>query len=76
MDATRGISSQYHTRFDPNEDAFNSIEYNGKKLFIVGGKYSLEYNKVNKEGLIHQVLYCINEANEGRVEVYYGEVVL
>lgn len=64
-DTTGVISSKYHTNFEVNEDAFNRIEYNGKKFFIGVGKYSLEYLKIKKEAILHQLLYCINEANEG-----------
>ena len=59
------ISSKYHTKFEPNEDTFNRIEFEGKKFYIGVGKYSLEYIKVEKESLIPQILYCINEANQG-----------
>lgn len=59
------ISSKYHTNFEPNEEAFNRIEVEGKKYYIGVGKYSLEYIKVDKESLIPQILYCINEANQG-----------
>lgn len=59
------ISSKYHTNFEPNEEAFNRIEVEGKKYYIGVGKYSLEYIKIDKESLIPQILYCINEANQG-----------
>lgn len=57
------ISSRYHTNFEPNEEAFNRIKYDNKKYYIGVGKYSLEYIKINKESLIPQILYCINEGN-------------
>lgn len=59
------ISSKYHVNFEPNEEAFNRIEVEGKKYYIGVGKYSLEYIKIDKESLIPQILYCINEANQG-----------
>ena len=59
------ISSKYHANFEPNEEAFNRIEVEGKKYYIGVGKYSLEYIKIDKESLIPQILYCINEANQG-----------
>lgn len=59
------ISSKHHTNFEPNEEAFNRIEVEGKKYYIGVGKYSLEYIKIDKESLIPQILYCINEANQG-----------
>lgn len=59
------ISSKYHTNFEPNEEAFNRIEVEGKKYYIGVGKYSLDYIKVAKESLIPHILYCINEANQG-----------
>lgn len=59
------VSSKYHTNFESNPEAFNRIEFDGKQFFIGVGKFSLEYTKINKESLIPQVLYCINEANEG-----------
>lgn len=59
------ISSKYHANFEPNEEAFNRIEVEGKKYYIGVGKYSLEYIKMDKESLIPQILYCINEANQG-----------
>lgn len=59
------ISSKYHANFEPNEEAFNRIEFEGKKYYMGVGKYSLEYIKVDKESLIPQILYCINEANQG-----------
>ena len=59
------ISSKYHANFEPNEEAFNRIEVEGKKYYIGVGKYSLEYIKIDKESLIPQILYCISEANQG-----------
>ena len=59
------ISSKYHVNFESNEEAFNRIEVEGKKYYIGVGKYSLEYIKIDKESLIPQILYCINEANQG-----------
>ena len=59
------ISSKYHTNFEPNQEAFNRVEYLEKKYYIGVGKYSLEYIKIEKESLIAQILYSINEANQG-----------
>lgn len=63
---TQGMfSSKYHTNYEPNESAFNRVEYSGKKYYIGVGSYSLEYTKANKENLIPQVLYAISKALEG-----------
>lgn len=59
------FSSKYHTNFESNPEGFKRITVNEKTFYIGVGKYSLEYTKINKEAIIPQVLYAINEANEG-----------
>lgn len=61
----KGIfSAKYTNRFEPNVDAYQRIEYDGRTTLIGVGELSREYNKAVKD-IIPQVLYAISEATKG-----------
>lgn len=61
-------SSTYCTKYNPNPEYFDRIEYNGKTVYIGTGEYSREYSKVDKECITEQILYGIG-LNVGIVDV-------
>lgn len=53
------FASTYSTKFNPNGEYFERVEYKGKVVYIATGDYSREYTKVDKECIVEQILYAI-----------------
>lgn len=63
------FSSRYDTKFNPNIEMFERIEFNGETTCIGIGEYEREFNKANKNYL-PQLFYAINKAtNESDVNL-------
>ena len=57
------FSAKYSTKFNPNPEMFQRINFNGETTYIEIGEYEREFNKVNKNYL-PLLFYAISNATE------------